>query len=202
MPRSASGSSAPRTPTRSGRVSGMVEEMLPPDCTVAFKGHGASPASVMTTDDPAFEKARVALSEEWPKPAAFIGSGGSIPIAGYFRTILGMESLLVGLRPGRRPDPFAEREIRPRKLPQGHAELGADPRRAHAVRARSEGLVPPRAPREYFRPEEAVSRSARRGGVGTDLFDEGPAASRRGPARSPAQDLPQASPGLGQRWRG
>jgi len=74
----------------------MVEEMLPPDCTVEFKGHGASPASVMSTDDPAFERARVALSEEWPRPAAFIGSGGSIPIAGYFRSILGMESMLVG----------------------------------------------------------------------------------------------------------
>jgi acetylornithine deacetylase/succinyl-diaminopimelate desuccinylase-like protein len=74
----------------------MVAGMLPPDCTVAFKGHGASPASVMSTDDPAFEKARGALSEEWPKPAAFIGSGGSIPIAGYFRSILGMESMLVG----------------------------------------------------------------------------------------------------------
>jgi acetylornithine deacetylase/succinyl-diaminopimelate desuccinylase-like protein len=74
----------------------MVEDMLPPDCTVEFKGHGASPASVMATDDPAFEKARIALSDEWPKPAAFIGSGGSIPIAGYFKTILGMDSMLVG----------------------------------------------------------------------------------------------------------
>jgi acetylornithine deacetylase/succinyl-diaminopimelate desuccinylase-like protein len=74
----------------------MVEAMLPPDCTVAFKGHGASPASVMTTDDPAFEKARVALSDEWPNPAAFIGSGGSIPIAGYFKTLLGVDSMLVG----------------------------------------------------------------------------------------------------------
>jgi acetylornithine deacetylase/succinyl-diaminopimelate desuccinylase-like protein len=74
----------------------MVCDMLPPDCTVEFKGHGASPASVMATDDPAFEKARAALSAEWPKPAAFIGSGGSIPIAGYFKTILGMDSMLVG----------------------------------------------------------------------------------------------------------
>jgi acetylornithine deacetylase/succinyl-diaminopimelate desuccinylase-like protein len=74
----------------------MVTGMLPPDCTVTFKGHGASPASVMSTDDPAFEKARLALSEEWPNPAAFIGSGGSIPIAGCFRTILGMESMLIG----------------------------------------------------------------------------------------------------------
>ena len=75
---------------------GMVREMLPPDCEAEFADHGASPASVMSTDDPAFETARQALSKEWPKEAAFIGSGGSIPIAGYFKSILGMESMLIG----------------------------------------------------------------------------------------------------------
>jgi acetylornithine deacetylase/succinyl-diaminopimelate desuccinylase-like protein len=74
----------------------MVRDMLPPDCSVAFADHGASPASVMATSDPAFEKARQALSDEWPRPAALIGCGGSIPIAGYFKTILGMDSLLIG----------------------------------------------------------------------------------------------------------
>ena len=70
--------------------------MLPADCTVEFKGHGNSQASQMETDDPAFEAARVALSEEWPQSAAYIGCGGAIPIAGYFKTILGMDSMLIG----------------------------------------------------------------------------------------------------------
>ncbi|MEM6823821.1 MAG: M20/M25/M40 family metallo-hydrolase [Pseudomonadota bacterium] len=74
----------------------MVRDMLPADCTAEFSDHGASPASVMATTDPAFEKARAALSDEWPKPAAFIGSGGSIPIAGYFKSILGVDSMLIG----------------------------------------------------------------------------------------------------------
>ncbi|MCC7321269.1 MAG: M20/M25/M40 family metallo-hydrolase [Rubellimicrobium sp.] len=74
----------------------MVRAMLPPDCSVTFAGHGASPASVMAVDDPAFERARAALSAEWPRPAAFIGSGGSIPVAGYFKTVLGMDSMLIG----------------------------------------------------------------------------------------------------------
>ncbi|SHH23871.1 M20/M25/M40 family metallo-hydrolase [Marivita hallyeonensis] len=74
----------------------MVEAMVPRDCTVAFKEHGASPASVMSIDNPAFEKAREALSDEWPDEAAFIGSGGSIPVAGYFQTLLGTESMLIG----------------------------------------------------------------------------------------------------------
>ncbi|MBC7736736.1 MAG: M20/M25/M40 family metallo-hydrolase [Candidatus Saccharibacteria bacterium] len=74
----------------------MVRALLPADCTVEFHGHGNSPASVMATTNPAFEKARAALSDEWPRPAAFIGCGGSIPIAGYFKTILGMDSMLIG----------------------------------------------------------------------------------------------------------
>ncbi|MFQ6552464.1 M20/M25/M40 family metallo-hydrolase [Aestuariibius insulae] len=74
----------------------MVTEALPPDCTAAFHDHGASPASIMSTSDPAFEAARQALSDEWPNEAAFVGAGGSIPIAGYFRDYLGMDALLAG----------------------------------------------------------------------------------------------------------
>lgn len=74
----------------------MVRDMLPDDCTVEFHGHGAAPASVMALGNPAFEKARTALSDEWPSPAAYVGSGGSIPIAGYFKDILGMDAMLIG----------------------------------------------------------------------------------------------------------
>ena len=74
----------------------MVRDQLPSDCTVEFIDHGAGGASVMKTDDPAFELARKALSQEFPKPAAFIGSGGSIPIAGHFQEILDIDSMLIG----------------------------------------------------------------------------------------------------------
>ena len=74
----------------------MVQDMLPEDCTVDFHPHGAGPASHMKTDAPAFEAARQALTDEWPKSAAYIGCGGSIPIAGYFKTILDMDAMLIG----------------------------------------------------------------------------------------------------------
>lgn len=74
----------------------MVEDMLPPDCTVTWTDHGASPASEMETGHPAFEKTRAALSDEWPNEAAFTGSGGSIPVAGYFKSLLGMDTILTG----------------------------------------------------------------------------------------------------------
>lgn len=74
----------------------MVQSMLPVDCTVNFKEHGASAAAQMTTTHPAFNQARKALSDEWPNAAAFIGGGGSIPIAGHFKNILGMDAMLIG----------------------------------------------------------------------------------------------------------
>ncbi len=73
-----------------------VQEQLPEDCTVSFQDHGASAASEMSTDHPAFEQARAALSDEWPNEAAFVGCGGSIPIAGHFKEILGMDAMLIG----------------------------------------------------------------------------------------------------------
>ncbi|MFK7881057.1 M20/M25/M40 family metallo-hydrolase [Roseobacter sp.] len=74
----------------------MVRDMLPDDCDVSFEGHGASKASMTQTSDPSFEAARKALSDEWHVPAAYVGCGGSIPIAGFFQDILGTTPMLVG----------------------------------------------------------------------------------------------------------
>jgi len=73
-----------------------VNACLPADCTAEFPlGHGA-PASQMSVNNPAFDKARRALSDEWPEAAAYVGCGGSIPIAGHFKNILGMDAMLIG----------------------------------------------------------------------------------------------------------
>jgi acetylornithine deacetylase/succinyl-diaminopimelate desuccinylase-like protein len=73
-----------------------VENRLPADCTASFKARGGGKATVMPLDDPAFEKARQALSTEWGTGAAFTGCGGSIPVVGDFHRILGMDTLLIG----------------------------------------------------------------------------------------------------------
>jgi acetylornithine deacetylase/succinyl-diaminopimelate desuccinylase-like protein len=73
-----------------------VQQQLPADCTVEFEEHGASPGIVLPLDNPAFEKSRLALSDEWEGEAVYTGCGGSIPIVGYFREYLGMDSLMIG----------------------------------------------------------------------------------------------------------
>lgn len=73
-----------------------IEDNLPEDYTAEFPLGKGSKASQMSVEDPAFDKARKALSDEWPSPAAFVGCGGSIPIAGHFKDILGTDAMLIG----------------------------------------------------------------------------------------------------------
>lgn len=69
---------------------------IPSDCQISFAPHGGSPASRMDISDPAFALGKQALSTEWGQEAAFIGAGGSIPIAGDFKEILDMDTMLIG----------------------------------------------------------------------------------------------------------
>lgn len=73
-----------------------VAARLPPDCTADYVSKDGSPAIVMPVDSAPFQAARDALTAEWGTPAVNAGCGGSIPVVGHLREILGMESLLVG----------------------------------------------------------------------------------------------------------
>jgi acetylornithine deacetylase/succinyl-diaminopimelate desuccinylase-like protein len=75
---------------------GFVRDRLPADATVAFTNHGCNPALAVAYDNPALGKARAALTAEWGTKAVAVGSGGSIPIVGDFKSVLGMDTLLVG----------------------------------------------------------------------------------------------------------
>lgn len=79
------------------KVRAHVEARLSTDARVTWDGDlEGSPAAVMNTDRPEFEKARQALSAEWAREAVFCGMGGSIPIAGFFKDILGLDAMLIG----------------------------------------------------------------------------------------------------------
>ncbi len=73
-----------------------VRERLPADCSVEFVPHGGSPAVGLPFDGKYLQLARRALRDEWGKDAVVAGSGGTIPVAGDFRRMLGMDSLMIG----------------------------------------------------------------------------------------------------------
>jgi acetylornithine deacetylase/succinyl-diaminopimelate desuccinylase-like protein len=73
-----------------------VRSQLPDDVSAEFIGHSGSPAIVVPADSVALTKARTALTEEWGRKAVTIGSGGSVPVVGDFKRLLGMDTLLVG----------------------------------------------------------------------------------------------------------
>ncbi|GLQ54281.1 M20/M25/M40 family metallo-hydrolase [Devosia nitrariae] len=73
-----------------------VRARLPADCRVTFKEHGASPALTVPADGPLLGRALDALSAEWGKPAVITGSGGSIPVGGEFKRLIGLDTLFIG----------------------------------------------------------------------------------------------------------
>jgi acetylornithine deacetylase/succinyl-diaminopimelate desuccinylase-like protein len=73
-----------------------VRARIPADCSVEFINHGGAPATQLPYSSPFIDKAKHALSDEWPKPTAMIAMGGSIPIVGDFQRLLKMPSLMVG----------------------------------------------------------------------------------------------------------
>lgn len=73
-----------------------VAKHLHPDCDYEIRDPHGSPAIGFDTTAPYLKSAAAALEEEWGKPAALIGSGGSIPIVRSFKSLLGMDTLLTG----------------------------------------------------------------------------------------------------------
>jgi acetylornithine deacetylase/succinyl-diaminopimelate desuccinylase-like protein len=73
-----------------------VTERLAADAKVEFDVQGAAPGFAMRPDAPFMRAAQAALSAEFGKPAALIGSGGSIPVVESFKTYLGLDCLMAG----------------------------------------------------------------------------------------------------------
>lgn len=73
-----------------------VRARLPKDAKVEFANFGLAPATQLPFDNPALKKARAALKAEWGKTAVTVGEGGSIPIVGDFKRVLGMDTIMVG----------------------------------------------------------------------------------------------------------
>jgi acetylornithine deacetylase/succinyl-diaminopimelate desuccinylase-like protein len=73
-----------------------VRARLPADAKVEFKSFAGAPAIELPFDHPALAKTRAALAAEWGRKALAIGEGGSIPIVGDFKRVLGIDTIMVG----------------------------------------------------------------------------------------------------------
>jgi acetylornithine deacetylase/succinyl-diaminopimelate desuccinylase-like protein len=73
-----------------------VAARVPADCQFKIIRHKGSRALALPFDMPDLTAARSALHDEWGIAPVTIGSGGSIPIVGDFKRILGLDTLLVG----------------------------------------------------------------------------------------------------------
>ena len=77
-------------------IEAFVKERLPKDCKAEFEGGRGSKAIAFDPRSAHIVRAAEALEEEWGRPTALVGMGGSIPIVTSFKETLGMDSLLVG----------------------------------------------------------------------------------------------------------
>jgi acetylornithine deacetylase/succinyl-diaminopimelate desuccinylase-like protein len=73
-----------------------VTSQLPGDCTAEFIDHSSGPAIALDWNMKPLAAAKAALTAEWGKEALLIGSGASIPIVADFKSILGVDTLMVG----------------------------------------------------------------------------------------------------------
>jgi acetylornithine deacetylase/succinyl-diaminopimelate desuccinylase-like protein len=73
-----------------------VTDRLPAGATVEFQDFTRSPGIEVNTDSPWVRAAQTILADEYGKPAILMGCGGSIPVVTSLRSVLGLDSLLMG----------------------------------------------------------------------------------------------------------
>ncbi len=73
-----------------------VADRLPPGATVEYEAHSRTPGIEVNLESPWVRAAQAVLTEEYGKPAVLMGCGGSIPVVTSLRSVLGIDSLLMG----------------------------------------------------------------------------------------------------------
>jgi len=68
----------------------------PSGCRVSVENFGGSPGVIVPIEGPFMQAARAGLADIFGRPAALVGSGGSIPVVGLMKEKIGRESILVG----------------------------------------------------------------------------------------------------------
>lgn len=78
------------------KLDGYLHKIAPKSVRIELKIYGGAEAVVVPTDGPWLEAAGRAIKTGFGKEPVFIKEGGSIPIVGDFKKILGVDTLLLG----------------------------------------------------------------------------------------------------------
>ena len=73
-----------------------LRDRCPPGVRIEFKNHGMAPAALVPMDSKATRLAAEALELGFGKKPTFMREGGSIPVVGLIKRVLGIDTLLVG----------------------------------------------------------------------------------------------------------
>ncbi|MDE2517448.1 MAG: M20/M25/M40 family metallo-hydrolase, partial [Rhodospirillales bacterium] len=73
-----------------------LADRAPPGCTVEVQVFSEARPVEVPEDSPYVRAAEAVLTEEYQRKAVRIGSGGSIPVVESLKTILGLDSLMIG----------------------------------------------------------------------------------------------------------
>jgi acetylornithine deacetylase/succinyl-diaminopimelate desuccinylase-like protein len=73
-----------------------LDTRTPPDCRWEIQSFGAAPGFRIDTANPFMRAARAGLKDIYRREAVLVGVGGSIPVVGWMKQYLGLDSILVG----------------------------------------------------------------------------------------------------------
>jgi len=73
-----------------------LEERVPPGRRLEFFEHSGGPPATVSTESPHLQAARRAVERAAGAAPALIKTGGSIPVVGLFKSILGLDTILLG----------------------------------------------------------------------------------------------------------
>jgi acetylornithine deacetylase/succinyl-diaminopimelate desuccinylase-like protein len=78
------------------QVQAFIEKNTPDGIQVEMRVLNAAPATLVNPADPPIRIAATALAEVFERPTAFVRSGGTIPVVGYFLDYLHINTVLMG----------------------------------------------------------------------------------------------------------
>ncbi len=79
------------------KIEKYLKKIAPKSVTVKVKKHGGARGVVVPTDGPWLDAAAKAIKKGFGKEPVFMKEGGSIPVVGEFKELLGIDTLLIGL---------------------------------------------------------------------------------------------------------